>query len=66
MLKEQFPGAQQVETRSLHRGVPQAHHEFLALQPGEDKMQRLCLVRTILVKRSAAALSGASLDPPAV
>ena len=45
VLKEQFPEARQVETRSLHRGVPQAHHSFLAMAQGEDRLQRLFLVR---------------------
>ena len=44
MLREQFPAARQVETRSLHRGLPQAHHSFLPMSQGEDRMQRLHLV----------------------
>ena len=44
VLKAEFPGIRQVETRSLHKAVPQAHHAFQAMQPGEDKLDRLLLV----------------------
>ena len=45
VLKAEFPGIRQLETRSLHKAIPQAHHAFQTLQGGEDKMDRLLLVR---------------------
>ena len=62
MLKAEFLGIRQVETRSLHKAVPQAHHAFQAMQAGEDKLDRLLLVGPPdMRKESALKLQGPDL-----
>ncbi len=44
LLKEEFPGMLQVETKSLHKGVKTTRHNFLPVPSGIDKIEMLAQV----------------------
>ena len=48
LLDDKFPDMQRIETKSLHKGVAGARHTFLRQQPGQNKLDLLVQVSTLL------------------